>query len=188
MSNMWMVIRASGLVAYGLLAASVILGLAVSSRLFGRTVPPKGVTDTHEALKIASLLATGAHVVALVLHDFVPFGWKEVLVPGASSWEPQAVALGVVAMWGTAVVTLSFYVRALIGRRAWRVLHYGAFGMFVAALLHGVAAGTDTQAPAVLALYLSTGGAVAILMVGRVVLAATGRARVPAGAKSTAGG
>ena len=109
-------------------------------------------------------------------------------MPGASAWKPQATALGVVAMWGTAVIALSFYVKGWIGRGAWRVLHYGAFGMFAAALLHGVAAGTDTRVPAVLALYLSTGGAVVILLVGRVVLAATGRSRAPERSEVPAGG
>ena len=90
------------------------------------------------------------------LDDYLGFGWRELLVPGAASWRPQAIALGVVGAWGLLVVGLSFYGRRLIGQKAWRYLHYGAFGTFVAATAHGVMAGSDTTHPAVLALYLAS--------------------------------
>ena len=178
----WDIIRSSGFVAYGLLAASVVLGLLVSSKLFGRSIPAKRLTYLHEGLAVGSLLATITHLVALGLDEYVDFGLKALLLPGASSWEPQAVTLGVVAMWMLAVVTVSFYIRKLIGQKAWRFVHFSSFGSFVAALAHGIMAGTDSGNPAALALYGATGAVVAVLLIARVTL--VGEAR-PAAQKAT---
>jgi hypothetical protein len=169
----WEIIRASGIVAYGLLAASVIWGLALSSKLLGRSVSSKALTYVHEGLAIASLLATGTHLAALALDEYVEFGVAALLVPGASEWEPQAVALGVVSMWVLVVVAISFYARRLIGQRLWRVVHYAGFGAFVAAFLHGILAGTDSGHPVVAVMYGATGSVVAVLLVARVMLAGT---------------
>jgi predicted ferric reductase len=179
----WEIIRASGFVAYGLLALSVILGLLVSSKLFGRSISAKKLTYLHEGLAVGSLLATITHLVALGFDEFVDFGLKALLVPGASTWEPQAVALGVVAMWMLAIVTISFYIRKQIGQKLWRFVHYSSFGAFVAAFAHGIMAGTDSGSPAALIAYGATGGLVAVLLISRIALAGESRParRVAAG-------
>ncbi|MFZ0014870.1 MAG: hypothetical protein WAL25_12235, partial [Acidimicrobiia bacterium] len=98
-------------------------------------------------------LATMVHVGVLSVHDYLPFSWREILVPGASTWRPIAVALGTVGLYGLAMVTSSFYVRRWIGQRAWRYIHFGSFGVFVASLLHGIQAGTDSGSPLMLGVY-----------------------------------
>jgi len=166
----WEIIRASGFVAYGLLAGSVILGLLVSSRLFGRSISAKALTYLHEGMAVGSLLATITHLVALSLDEYVEFGLQALLLPGAATWEPQATALGVVAMWMLAIVTVSFYVRRQIRQKVWRFVHYSSFGSFVAAFAHGIMAGTDSGSPAALVMYGATGGLVAVLLIARVAL------------------
>jgi DMSO/TMAO reductase YedYZ heme-binding membrane subunit len=68
------------------------------------------------------------------------------------------------------VVGLSFYVRRFIGQKAWRYLHFGAFGAYAAATAHGVMAGSDTAHPVVLTMYLATGVSVLVLVAARVTL------------------
>ena len=170
MTTTWLIVRASGLVAYGLLASSSIWGLLLSSRLLGRTVQSRALTLTHEGLSLGALLALVTHLGFVAADHYLAFGWLELLVPGAASWRPLATALGVVAAWSAVVVGLSFYVRRFIGQKAWRSLHFGAFGAFAASTAHGVMAGSDTAHPAVLALYLSSGIAVLVLVVARVTL------------------
>ena len=171
MTTTWLIVRASGLVAYGLLAAASIWGLLLSTRLLGNGVQARALTFTHEGLSLGALAATITHLAFVMADEYLGFGWVELLVPGASGWRPLAVALGVVAAWGIAVVGLSFYVKRFIGQRVWRSLHFGAFGVFVAATAHGVLAGSDTRHPAVLGLYLASGIAVLVLLAARVVLA-----------------
>ena len=169
MSIEWIVIRGSGLVAYGLLAASTIWGLIVSTKVFGRAVKAKPLTWFHESLGLGALIATGVHMVALTMDQYVEFGWIDVLVPGVAAWSPTAVALGVTAFYGLAVVTLSFYVKGAIGQKAWRTIHFLAFGTFLSALVHGVMAGTDTSHPLVSGMYIATGVLVTGLLALRVV-------------------
>ena len=164
----WMLIRGTGLVAYLMLAASTIWGLALSSKLFVRIVKAKPLTWLHEGLAVGALLATGAHLFFLWSDDFIEFGPRELFGPGASTWEPLAVAFGIVAFYAAFVVSASFYVKKWIGQAVWRTIHFLAFGTFAAAALHGVMAGTDTQHPAVLGMYVATITIVVELLVVRV--------------------
>ena len=99
-SMTWIIIRASGFIAYLLLAASAIWGLTVSSNLLGRSASKRGVTFMQESLAVGSLLATGLHMLFLYLDEFVEFSSKEIFFPGASAWKPLSVAFGVVAFYG----------------------------------------------------------------------------------------
>ncbi len=164
----WIVIRGSGLVAYGLLAASTIWGLLVSTKLLGRAVKAKPLTWFHESLGLGALIATGVHMVALTMDEYIEFGWADVLVPGVATWNSTAVALGITGFYGLAVVTLSFYVKGIIGQKAWRTIHFLAFGTFLSTMIHGVMAGTDTANPYVAGMYVGSGVLVLGLLAVRV--------------------
>ena len=143
------------------------------------------VEDLVEAQLFGQRLALLLETLDVVLplpHEYVDFGLRALLLPGGSTWEPLAVAYGVVAMWMLTVVTVSFYVRKRIGQKAWRFIHYSAFGSFVAALLHGVMAGTDAGHPAALVMYVGSGVVVAVLLAARLLLAGEPRrpTRAPA--------
>ena len=159
-----MVIRGSGIVAFALLAATTIWGLLVSTKLLGRLVKAKPLTWFHESLAIGSLLATAVHITVLSVHDFLDFTWLEILVPGASDWRRGAVALGVMSLYGLVIVTGSFYVKKYIGHGAWRAIHFSSLGVFLASLLHGITAGTDTGTPLMTGLYFGSAIAVAALV------------------------
>ncbi len=177
MNVAWIVTRGSGLVAYALLAAAMVWGVTMSSKSLNRSVSAKATTYVHEALSVGALLATVVHMVALLFDDYVEFGIREVLVPGASTWEPTAVAYGVVAFYVLVVTTFTFYIRKQIGQQAWRTIHYATYGVFVAALLHGVTAGTDSNGLFAVAFYGGTALVVAAFTVLRVLNAAEKRRR-----------
>jgi predicted ferric reductase len=163
----WIIILSSGFVAYGLLAGATIWGLIVSTRLLGRKASVRNLTYVHESLSIGALLATGVHVVALYLDSFIEFTPREIFVPGASDWRPLATAYGTLTLYGVALVTVSFYVRRRIGAKSWRLLHYGTFGLFASAMIHGIRSGTDAGTPVGLALYVTTGSLVVGLVLVR---------------------
>lgn len=174
MSVEWIVIRGSGIAAFALLAAATIWGLLVSSGLLGRLVKAKPLTWFHESLGIGALLATVIHVVVLSVHDFLDFTWAEILVPGRSDWRPWPVALGIVALYGMALVAGSFYVKRHIGHKWWRTIHFASFGVFVSALAHGVLAGTDSGSELMTGLYAGAAGVVLILLAVRLRTASEG--------------
>lgn len=172
MSLEWMIIRGSGIVAFTALSAATIWGLLVSSKLLVKLVKAKPLTWFHESLGIAALAATGVHIGVLSIHEFLDFTWTEILVPGTSDWRSDAVSLGVVAMYGLVIVVGSFYVKKRIGQKTWRLIHFASLGVFLASLLHGITAGTDTRTPLVLGIYLGSalvvGALVGLRLVGHV--------------------
>ena len=152
----WYVIRGSGIVAFLLLSSSLMWGLMVSTKVFGRAVKAKGLQWLHESLGLSAVLATLIHLVALTMDEFIGFGWADVLIPGVSEWEPLIASLGVVTFWTMVVVSFSFYFKKWLGQNVWRSIHYLSFGTFLAALIHGIFAGTDTSNPWVAGMYLGS--------------------------------
>jgi sulfoxide reductase heme-binding subunit YedZ len=165
----WFIIRGSGIVAFSLLSASLLWGLMVSTKVFGRAIKAKGLQWLHESLGLAAVLATTIHVVSLSMDEYIDFSWADILIPGFTEWQPLAAALGGVAFWSLLVVALSFYVKKWIGQNLWRSIHYLSFGTFVAALLHGIFSGTDTANPWVAGLYLGSTLLVVMLTAIRII-------------------
>jgi sulfoxide reductase heme-binding subunit YedZ len=140
----WIVARAAGLVAFGLLTLSVWLGLAMSTRLLGPK-RQKALLGIHRTLAWTGLSMVGLHVGAILLDPVLHFGALAMLVPGAAAWRPASVALGIVAGWLTLALTVSFNARRWIGQRGWRRLHYASFAAFWLALGHALLTGTDLK-------------------------------------------
>ena len=112
----------------------------------------------------------------LTLDSTVRMPLAALLVPGLSPYRPLATGIGVLAAELMAVIYVSFSLRRRIGVRNWRRLHYLTFGVFAAATVHGLAAGTDRWA---LPLYASSVAAVVGLTVWRVITQGGSNARVP---------
>jgi sulfoxide reductase heme-binding subunit YedZ len=151
----WILARASGLTAYVLLTLSVLAGLTVKSRPFGRALKAATVTDAHRFLSLLALGAIALHGLALTLDKTVRIGVAALLVPGLAAYRPLATGLGVLAAELAVLIVVSFPLRKRIGARAWRRLHWATYGVFAAATVHGVAAGTDTARGWTFALYLA---------------------------------
>jgi methionine sulfoxide reductase heme-binding subunit len=142
-SEAWILARASGVMAFAALTLDVVFGLCVSTGVLDRAIPRGASVDVHRWLASVALAFVALHVVGLLLDSTVQFDALDALVPGLSSYRPGAVAVGVLAMYGTVVVDASFAWRKRIGVRAWRALHFVAFAVFAAAVAHGLAAGSD---------------------------------------------
>ena len=159
----WYVARASGIIAYLLLALAAAAGLVMSTK-FVEKKHIRQFTIVHEALSIASLAAVLVHVWAIVNDEFFDFSWVSALLPWGSPYEPFWTGVGVVAMYLLVLTDLSFYVRKKIGPRVWRRLHYASPLLFVTATMHGLAAGTDSQEPLAFAMYVGATVAVGGLL------------------------
>ena len=140
----WLIARAAGLVAFGLLTLSVWLGLAMSSRLLPRKWT-KTLLGLHRTLAWTGLSMLVLHVGALLFDPFLHFNLLSVLVPGTASWKPGSIAMGVVAAWASLALAASFNARKWIGQKGWRRLHFASFGAFWLALGHAVLTGTDLK-------------------------------------------
>ena len=175
----WLLARAGGLTAYVMLTLSVLAGLVIKSRPF-RSLKPAAVTDLHRILALLGLGALAGHAVALVLDTTVKVSVAGLFVPGLVSYRPVWTSFGILAAELVLLVYASFSLRKRIGTRNWRRLHWATYGIFAAATVHGIAAGTDTTRPWAFSLYLGAVGAVVAATAWRVLVPpVSARARRP---------
>jgi sulfoxide reductase heme-binding subunit YedZ len=161
----WFLARATGLTAYVLLTSSVLAGLTVKSKPLGRRIKAAVATDVHRFLALLGLGAVALHGLVLTLDQTVKMPLAALLVPGLSPYRPLATGLGVLAAELMVLIYASFSLRRRIGMRSWRRLHYLTFGVFAAATVHGLAAGTDRWA---FGLYAGSVAAVCALTAWRI--------------------
>lgn len=160
----WYSTRAAGLVAWGLLSASVIAGLLLSGRVTGKRLRPNWLTDLHRGLSGLATAFVGLHVVTVVADSYVHFGAADVLVPLASGWRPVAMAWGIVAMYLLVAVEASSLLRRRLTKQQWRVIHVLSFPLWLTATAHGVTAGRELG---------TVGGTIAAVAVAAVVAGLT---------------
>src|SRR3954468_1734432 len=141
----WYTARAGGIVAWALLAASVIWGLWLSGRVRPFGARPAWILDLHRFLGGLATIFVGVHVASILLDSYTSFGLTDVLVPFASSWHPLAVAWGVVAMYLLLAVELTSLARHRLPQPLWRVIHVASLPLFVLSTVHYVVAGTDAS-------------------------------------------
>ncbi|HVA30923.1 MAG TPA: hypothetical protein VMU58_06605 [Gaiellaceae bacterium] len=156
----WLVARAAGLTAFGLLTLSVWLGLAMSTRLLGPK-RQRSLLGLHRSLAWTGLAMIGLHAGALLFDPTLHFGLLAVLVPLTAPWMAVPVAAGVLAGWLALALALSFRFRKWIGQKGWRRLHYASFGAFALSLGHALLVGSDLH---------GLGGPVVALLAGAPVL------------------
>jgi hypothetical protein len=173
----WDLARASGLVAFLLLTASVSIGIALS--LGWRTTRwNRFVTnEVHRFVTLLALLFLVLHGAAIVVDPFIKMSVSDVLVPFTTTYRPLWVGLGILGGYLIAAVYLSERVRSRIGYTWWRRFHGLAFAAFLMTLLHGIATGSDTRAPWALALYGGSALLVSVLLGLRLLPAPQARRR-----------
>ena len=159
--TLWILARAAGLTAYGLVTASVLAGLVLRSRPAPARLRPRVVADIHQTLALLGLGALALHAAALALDSVARVTPLALLVPGLAPRLRLAVALGVLAGDLMLLVIASSSLRRRIGFRVWRRLHWLTFAVFAAASAHGIMAGTDSRRPAVSSLYVLAIAAIA---------------------------
>jgi methionine sulfoxide reductase heme-binding subunit len=184
--TIWLVARAAGFVAYGLMTASVLAGLVLKSKPFGRKLRAIVALEIHRTLSFLGLAAIGLHGVALVLDDAVHITLSDLVIPGIAPYRPVWTAFGVVAAELMLALIVSFPLRKVFGFKTWRKLHWATYLTFALATLHGLKAGTDTGQNWADWIYIGALGAVAGAVTFRILTRGQPLAR-PAAPSPTAG-
>ncbi len=154
--RMWFVTRAAGLTGYVLLWLSTAWGLVVSSKILDPLLHRSFSYDFHEFLSLLAIGFVSLHVIVLLADQYLPFTLLQVLIPFVAPYRPVWVGIGVIAFYLTILASVTFYVRARIGPRAFRLIHYSSFVAFLGAAFHGLLAGTDSSLLATQILYAGT--------------------------------
>ncbi len=117
----WFVGRGSGIVAYLLLTATVVLGIALSRRWHSTAWPRLVVHEAHRWATISFYLFLAMHITMMLLDSYVGF----------TVTMSRAVRLRLPAIWlRLGIVAQSWQVRSAracvrdrVGYRGWHLLH-----------------------------------------------------------------
>lgn len=180
----WYVARSGGLIAWALLALSVIWGLALSTKVTQGRPKPAWLLDLHRFLGATALVFTAIHVTSISLDTYVHFGPVNVLVPFTGSWHPDAVAWGILGVYALLAVEVTSLLRKRLPKNVWRKTHFLAFAAFGLTTLHAMTAGTDRHTAAMQLAVVTTSALIAGLTALRIYQATT-KAPRPAMAAAT---
>ena len=141
----WDTARAGGFAAYILLSLAVSVGLVLRNRWQTPKWPRLITNELHGYLSLLALVFIVVHVLAVLVDPFTHFGLAEVLVPLVSHYRPVWMGLGIVALYLLLAVWVSSRLRRASDTSTWRRIHVLAYGVYVAATIHGLGTGSDTR-------------------------------------------
>ncbi len=139
----WLAARSAGVVAFLLIAASVILGLFLASGLARRPGSKRDLVIVHRQIALAALAAIGAHGVFLLGDAWLKPGITGIAIPFTLGFRPLWTGLGILAGYLAAILGPTFYLRRRIGARRWRQIHRLTIVVYGLAVLHSLGSGTD---------------------------------------------
>jgi predicted ferric reductase len=169
--TLWYFTRASGAVSLVLLTLTLVLGVVDVSRWFSPRFPRFLVDGIHRTVSLLVVVFVALHVVTAVLDSFAPVRLADAVIPFGSAYRPVWLGLGAVAFDLLVALVATSLLRARLGLRAWRIVHWLAYACWPFALVHGLGSGSDVSAGWML--WLSIGCAVTV---GAAVLARAGLA------------
>lgn len=169
----WILGRASGISCLVLLTVLALSGILLAHPWRARRVRPNATIRirTHVSLAAFTLALFVVHLVVLATDPWAKVGWWGAFLPMASAYRPVSVTLGVVAGYSGLVSGLTAVFAGRWAGRLWSPLHRVSAVALVLAWLHGLLAGSDT--PALLPLYLGSGGLVLTVGMSRYVAVTT---------------
>jgi methionine sulfoxide reductase heme-binding subunit len=153
---LWEIARASAFVAFGCYTLVVAWGVLLAGRAWRPAAPQLGF---HRFLSSLGLTALVLHVSSVLLDHYARVPLTGLVGVGVR----PAVMLGAAALWLALALPISFRLKraGFMSQRSWRALHYFGYAVWGLALLHGIAAGTDSRSYPAIATYAGAGSIVA---------------------------
>lgn len=173
--TIWLLARATGMVALIAFTASTALGALAAS--------PKAVSLSdkmdrrflkqmaHRSAAIIGLALLLVHAVLIIIDSFVNVSISGALVPFTAGFRPIALAAGTLSVYAVVVVAVSGALRGRLATsagsaRRWRYVHLSAYAGWALAMGHGIFAGTDTGVWWATAVYVACG----VIVLGAVIV------------------
>jgi methionine sulfoxide reductase heme-binding subunit len=145
-SPLWYLSRGTGAITLVLLSMTVVLGITGTLRWRPGARTPRFVVDgLHRNISLLVVVLLCAHVVTALLDPFAHLRVLDAVVPLASSYRPLWLGFGALALDLLIALTVTSLLRARLGLRAWRAVHWAAYACWPVAVLHGLGTGTDAR-------------------------------------------
>jgi len=175
---LWFATRGAGIVSLLMLTGVVLLGVLSAVRWQAPSWPRFLTAGLHRNLSLLALVFLAVHIVTAIVDPFTALGLAAAVVPLASSYRPLWVGMGVIAVDLLMALVVTSLVRARLGHRAWRAVHWLAYAAWPLALAHGIGSGSDAAAPWMMALEVLCIATVSVAVAWRLVIVRSGSPEV----------
>lgn len=142
----WFLARASGIVSWALLSATIVWGTLLTTRVLRQIDRPAWLLDLHRWLAGLAVVGVALHLASLVADTYVKFDIASLFVPMSSNWKPGAVTWGIIAMYLLVAIQGTSLLMKKLPRSLWRYVHMSSYAMFGLVSVHSFLAGTDASA------------------------------------------
>jgi len=161
----WYLMRSSGAVSLVLLTAAFVLGIATLRRWRPMDLPRFVTASLHRSLSLLAVVFLTTHVVTAIADPYAVLGFTAAFIPFLAGRNALWVGLGAVSLDLFIVLIVSSVLRARIGARVWRAIHWVAYLSWPLALAHSFGTGSDAGA-----LWLRAVGVSCVVAVGAAVV------------------
>jgi sulfoxide reductase heme-binding subunit YedZ len=175
---LWFATRGAGIVSLLLFTAVTCLGVLAVLRWQSSSWPRFLTVEFHRNLALLSVGFLATHIVTAIVDPFTSLGVFAAAIPFASGYRPLWVGLGTVALDLLLALVVTSLLRARIGQRAWRAVHWLAYGAWPLAVVHGIGTGTDTAAWWMRGIDVASIAAVALAVTWRLAAGRSNRSRL----------
>lgn len=158
----WYVTRSSGLVAFALITATVVLGVLGAERFETSARPRIHFAELHRGIALFGSALLLVHILTAVLDPFTHLGVSSLFDPFGRTYRPLYLGLGIAAFDVMVAVVITSLLRHRMSPRAWKTLHLTVYPIWVAGIIHGLGTGTDSHFLPIEVFYVATLGAVVI--------------------------
>lgn len=186
----WYIIRGAGFIAAGLIVLLMLSGILQVTGLIYRFIEPITAWAIHKALAIALCISIAVHIGFLLIDNYVRFSLVQLFVPLESHYNNSttflgvalgslSVSLGILAMYGIAVIVASSLGWIDTKKRAWKSLHYLSYAVAVFVFLHALYTGSDLKYGVFRLAWIGLGAVVVLGILSRLWRAGTTRPKRP---------
>ena len=106
----------------------------------------------HRNLALLTVSMLAVHIITAVADPYAPIRLADAVLPFRSAYRPIWVGLGALAFDLLLALIITSLLRARVGQRVWRTVHWAAYASWPVALAHGLGTGTDVKQNWLLAL------------------------------------
>ncbi len=168
---LWYLTRGTGAVTLILLTVSVALGIVNVQRWRSPGWPRFVIDALHRNVSLLVMALLGVHVLTAWLDKYAPVGLLDAVIPFHSAYRPIWLGFGALAFDMLVAIVITSLLRARMGQRTWRSVHWLAYASWPVAIVHGLGTGTDAATTWMLAL---TAGCILVVLAAIASRAATG--------------
>jgi len=153
---LWYLTRGTGVVSLLLLTTVTVLGILNSVRWAPQGQPRFVLQRVHRNLSLLAVAFILVHIATAEIDGFAPIRWLDAIVPFGSAYRPIWLGLGAVAFDLLIAVAVTSLLRARLGYRAWRAVHWTSYALWAVAVFHGLGIGSDARQVWMIALVVAS--------------------------------